>query len=79
MAQAVSGQPPTVEGRVRAGAAHVRIVMDKVALGEILPEYFGFPCQYHSTVVPYYLHTHLTVIRRINSWRMEKPSEIGEH
>jgi hypothetical protein len=53
--------------------------MDKVALGEISPEYFGFPCQYHSTIVPYYLHTHLTIIRRKNSWRMEKPSEIGEH
>ena len=79
MSQAVSGQPPTVEDRVRAGPTHVRIVMDKVALGEVLLEYFGIPCQYHSTVVPYYLYTHLTRIRRTNSWSMEKPSEIREH
>jgi hypothetical protein len=27
-------------------------VVDKVALGQVYPEYFSFPCQFHSTGVP---------------------------
>jgi hypothetical protein len=31
--------------RVRARSGHVGFVVDKVALGQIFSEYFGFPCQ----------------------------------
>jgi len=55
MTQAATRLPSTVQGRVRAGSAHVTLVKDKVAVGEVLPEYFDFPCQYHSTIVSYHL------------------------
>jgi hypothetical protein len=32
---------------------HVRFVMDKVALRQVFPQYFRFPCQYHSTNAPH--------------------------
>jgi hypothetical protein len=28
------------------GSGHVGFVVDKVALGQVFPEYFGFPCQF---------------------------------
>ena len=34
----VAGFPPL-------RSSHVGFVMDKVALGQVFPEYFGFPCQ----------------------------------
>jgi hypothetical protein len=33
----------------------VRFVLDKVALGQVLSEYFGFPCQYS---FHHFLHNH---------------------
>jgi hypothetical protein len=44
MAEAVSRWLPTVAARVW----QVGFVMDKVALGQVFSEYFGFPCQNHS-------------------------------
>ena len=77
MAQAASRLTPTVQGRVRDGSAHVRFVKDKVALGEYLPEYFDFPCQYHSTIFSYYLCIHVTIIRRAKSWRLGNLQKSG--
>jgi hypothetical protein len=31
------------------GSGHVGFVVDKVALGQVFPKYFGFPCQIYST------------------------------
>jgi hypothetical protein len=36
-----------------SGSVHVGFVVDKVALGQVSSELFGFPCQYHSTVALY--------------------------
>jgi hypothetical protein len=44
MAQAVSRWLPIAEARVRARVCHVGFVVDKVALGQVFSEYFGFPC-----------------------------------
>jgi hypothetical protein len=44
-AQAVSRWLPTAAARVRAWSGHVGFVVDKVTLGQVLSEYFGFPCQ----------------------------------
>jgi hypothetical protein len=51
IAQAVSRWLPT------AAARHVGFVVDKVALGQEVSEYFGFPCQssFHK-----FLHNHLS-------------------
>jgi hypothetical protein len=39
------------------GPVHVGFVVDKVALGQVfLQVLWFFPCQYHSTVVPYSQH-----------------------
>jgi hypothetical protein len=45
IAQAVSRWLPTAAARVRVRAEHVGFVVDKVALGQVSSEYFGFPCQ----------------------------------
>jgi hypothetical protein len=34
------------------GSVYVGFVVDKVALGQVFPEYFVFPCQFHSTGAP---------------------------
>jgi hypothetical protein len=46
IAQAVSRWLPTSAARVRARLGHVGFVVDRVALGHVFSEYFGFPCQY---------------------------------
>jgi hypothetical protein len=43
----VAGFPPRRPG-LEPRSGHVRFVVDKVALGEVLSEYFGFPCQFSS-------------------------------
>jgi hypothetical protein len=45
MAQAVSRWLPTAAARVRSQVNHAGFVVDKVALGQVFSEYFGFPCQ----------------------------------
>jgi hypothetical protein len=45
VAQAVSRWLPIARARVRVRAEHVGFVVDKVALGKVFSEYFGFPCQ----------------------------------
>jgi hypothetical protein len=30
----------------------VGFLVDKVALGQVFPQYLGFPCQFHSTDAP---------------------------
>jgi hypothetical protein len=44
IAQAVSRWLPTAAVRVRARVWQVVFVVDKMALGKIFSEYFGFPC-----------------------------------
>jgi hypothetical protein len=51
IAQAVSRRLPGFE--LRPG--HVGFVVDKVALGQVFSEYFGFPCQFSFQRL---LHTH---------------------
>jgi hypothetical protein len=43
--QADSRWLPTAVARVCVRAEHVVFVVDKVALGQVFSEYFGFPCQ----------------------------------
>jgi hypothetical protein len=61
IAQAVGRQLPKAAGRVRAQArsCHVRSVVDKVALGQVFSEFFGFPCQlsFHRLL---HIHHHLS-------------------
>jgi hypothetical protein len=53
--QAVSRPLPTAAVRVRAQIRSLGFVVNKVALGQVFSEYFGFPCQisFHRL-----LHTH---------------------
>jgi hypothetical protein len=54
IAQAVSRWLPTAAARVRSRAEYVEFVVEKVALGQVFSEYFGFPCQsFHQ-----FLHHH---------------------
>jgi hypothetical protein len=41
----VSRWLPTAAARVRARVWQVGFVVDKVVLGQVFSEYFGFPCQ----------------------------------
>jgi hypothetical protein len=47
IAEAVSRWLPIAEARVRARVCQVGFVLDKMALGQVFSEYFGFPCQPH--------------------------------
>jgi hypothetical protein len=54
VAEVVSRSLPTAAARVRVRAEHVGFLVDKVALGQVSSEYFGFPCQsFHQ-----FLHHH---------------------
>jgi hypothetical protein len=37
---------PNAAARVRARSGHVGFVVDKVAVGQVVSEYFVFPCQF---------------------------------
>jgi hypothetical protein len=52
MAQAVSRWSLTAKARVDPESVHVGFVVDKVALGQVFSEYFGFSCQFHFSGVP---------------------------
>jgi hypothetical protein len=52
----VTGLSPQRPG-FAPGSIHVGFVVDKVALGRFLSEYFGFPCRY---IIPPLLHIHLS-------------------
>jgi hypothetical protein len=41
----VAGFPPRRPG-FKPGSGQVGFVVDKVALGQVFSEYFGFPCQF---------------------------------
>jgi hypothetical protein len=45
IAQAVSRWLPTAAAVFAHGSGQVGFVVDKVALGQVFSEYFGFPCQ----------------------------------
>jgi hypothetical protein len=49
MAQAVSCRPPTVEAWVQSRVSPCGMWWTKWHWDRFLPEFFGFPCQYHST------------------------------
>jgi hypothetical protein len=45
IAQAVSSWLPTTAAPVRSRLGHVGFVVDKLKMGQVCSEYFGFPCQ----------------------------------
>jgi hypothetical protein len=45
IAQEVSRWLPTAAAWFKSGSTHVGFVVDKVALGQVFSEDFGFPCQ----------------------------------
>jgi hypothetical protein len=49
---------PTAAARVRARIWQVGSVVDKVALGQVFSEYFGFPCQNRSFHQLLHHHNH---------------------
>jgi hypothetical protein len=57
VAQAVSGWIPTAAARVRAQSGNAGFVVEKMTLGQVFSEYFGFPCQssFHQIL---YSHNH---------------------
>jgi hypothetical protein len=58
--EAVSHRLPTVVALVRAQASHVGFVMDKMALDQVLSEYFGFPYQFSFHRLFHIHHHHLS-------------------
>jgi hypothetical protein len=48
IAQAASRWLPTAAARFEPRSGYVGFVVDKVALGQVFSEYFGFPCQFSS-------------------------------
>jgi hypothetical protein len=64
IAEAVSRWLSTAAARVRARVWQVRFVVDKVALGQVFSEYFGFPCQNRSCHQFLNPNNHLGLTRR---------------
>jgi hypothetical protein len=58
IAEAVSRWLPTAAARVRARVWQAEFVVDKVASGQVLSEYFGFPCQNRSFYQLLHHHNH---------------------
>jgi hypothetical protein len=58
LAQAVSRRPSTAAAPIRARVRSCWIVIDRVALGQVSSEYFGFPCQFaiHLLIHNHYHH-----------------------
>jgi hypothetical protein len=58
IAEAVSRWLPTKVARVRARSCHVGFAVDKLALRQVLSEYFFFPCQsfFHQILHPGRVH-----------------------
>jgi hypothetical protein len=52
----VAGFPPRRPG-FKPGSTHVGFVVDKLAVGQVSSEYFGFPCQ-----SSFHNHHHLSII-----------------
>jgi hypothetical protein len=50
----VAGFPPR-RPEFKTGSSHVGFLMDKVALGQVFSEYFGFSCQ---SSFQQFLHNH---------------------
>jgi hypothetical protein len=49
----------------RPGLVHVGFTVDKVALGQVFSEFFGFPCQnHHSTMA---VHTYISLSAEMNN------------
>jgi hypothetical protein len=59
----VAGLSPRRQG-FAPRSIHVEFVVDKAALRQVLSKFFGFPCQYHSTVV---LHTRISSSAGMNN------------
>jgi hypothetical protein len=58
IAQAVGRWLPTAAARFRAQVWQVGFVVDKVALGQVFSEYFGFPCQSSCHQIHHHHHNH---------------------
>jgi hypothetical protein len=54
VAQAISRFFPQLQPGFKLRSSHVGFVVNKVALGQVFSEYFGFPCQAFHRL----LHTH---------------------
>jgi hypothetical protein len=74
MTQAVSRRLPTAAARIRAGSGHVGFVVDKVALGQIFSEYFGFHCNFplHRLLQNPHLSSEADTISQTNIGRSTK-------
>jgi hypothetical protein len=76
IAEAVSRWLPAAAARVRARVWQVGFVVDKVASGQVLSEYYGFPCQnrsFHQHLHPHHNHPAqlAKVLRRADHPSME--------
>jgi hypothetical protein len=73
----VAGFPPRRSG-FEPGAGQVGSVMDKLALGQVFSEYFGFPCQstFHQIVHHY---NHQGQVQLANHWPMCRVDPVGLH
>jgi hypothetical protein len=53
MAQVASHWIFTMAAQIRTQVSRVGFVVDKMALGQTFPKFFGLPCQYKPTAAPY--------------------------
>jgi len=70
MGQAVSRRLLNVEVQLRS-QFFLRCMVDKMILRRVFSEYFGFPCQYHTTDASTH-HLHFALTKRTNGQSLGK-------
>jgi hypothetical protein len=78
IAQAVSRWRPAAAAGFKPGSGQVGFVVDKVALGRVFSEYFGFPCQssFHQIL---YHHNLPGQVQLANQWPPGRVDPTGLH
>jgi hypothetical protein len=67
IAWAVSRRRPTAAARVRAQVRSCGFVVDRVVLGQVFSEYFGFPCQFsfHRLLIHHHLSSGASTVGQL--------------
>jgi hypothetical protein len=77
IAQAARCRLPTVAARVHTRLRDVGFVVDKVALGQVFTEYFGFPCQFSFHRLLHIQHHLSSEVGTIGQLVADVPSELS--
>jgi hypothetical protein len=65
--------------RLSTGSSHVGFVVDKVALGQVFSEYFGFHCKFAFHRLLHNHHNHLGLVQWAKQWPLYQVNSVSPH